>query len=242
MDQYPKGKIHIVKRKDRVQYYLRMESGDKSGKYISKKDTDVVRTYLCKRYDEGVYRIVKHEMRILEMILEKGELFTTDLQKLYSDNPSEVKAYLHPFDVSDSDYEREWLNEPFEGKEIGKDVPVFISNKGDRVRSKSELNIANMLFANNIPYKYECPFRLSNGQIIYPDFTVLIVKKRKTVYWEHRGMMDDREYARHAVSRVKQLEKEGLMQGDRLIITEETQNCPLGTDEIEKIIDTYFLV
>ena len=39
----------------------------------------------------------------------------------------------------------------------------------------------------SIPYKYECPLQLSNGMIIYPDFTVLDVKRRKVWYWEHRG-------------------------------------------------------
>ena len=91
-----------------------------------------------------------------------------------------------------------------------------------------------------IPYKYECPKALLNGKEIYPDFTVLNVKARKEIYWEHRGMMDDREYAKQAVFKLKSLMKNGIILGDNLIITEETTANPLGTNEIETIINRFF--
>ena len=91
-----------------------------------------------------------------------------------------------------------------------------------------------------VPYKYECPLQIDKGNVIHPDFTVLDVKRRCEVYWEHRGMMDDREYSRHAVTRVKDYEKAGIFLGDKLIITEETGITPLGTYEIERVIKHYF--
>ena len=77
--------------------------------------------------------------------------------------------------------------------------------------------------------------------VIYPDFTVLNVKQRKIFYWEHRGMMDDREYSIPAVWRVKEYEKNGIFLGGSLIITEETLRQPLGTDEIKNVIHHYLL-
>ena len=77
---------------------------------------------------------------------------------------------------------------------------------------------------------------LANGKVIYPDFTVLKVSERKVIYWEHRGMMDDREYARNAVNRIKSYNKNGVFLGENLILTEETSTDPLGTDEIETVI------
>ena len=75
-----------------------------------------------------------------------------------------------------------------------------------------------------------------NGTVIYPDFTILLVSKRKVVYWEHRGMMDDADYARSAIARTKDYSKSGFYLGDSLFITEETSSTPLGTDEIQAII------
>ncbi len=109
------------------------------------------------------------------------------------------------------------------------------------MRSKSELTIANALAKHNIPYKYECPLTLKNGAVIYPDYTVLNVKKRKVMYWEHRGMMDDAEYARHTVARNKTYMDNDIFLGKNLVITEETSTSPLGTNEIEAVIREYFI-
>ena len=86
-------------------------------------------------------------------------------------------------------------------------MPFYDTKRKERVRSKSELNIANMLDSYGVPYKYECPLKLKDGKVIYPDFTVINVKSRKVIYWEHRGMMDDKNYANMAVSRIKQMRK-----------------------------------
>ena len=92
-----------------------------------------------------------------------------------------------------------------------------------------------------IPYKYECPLKLKSCGVIYPDFTVLDALRRKVLYWEHRGMMDDREYAKHAVMRIRDYEKNNIRLGSNLIITEETSTCALGTKEIEKVIKNYIV-
>ena len=163
------------------------------------------------------------------------------MRKAYSAYPAEVKKLITPVDVSDEDYIREWMEETYEGKPIPDYLPFWETKRKERVRSKSELNIANALADRGIPYKYECPLQLSNGETVYPDFTVLNVKKRKVLYWEHRGMMDDKEYAKGAVLRLKELMKEGLFVGEELIITEETSANPLGTNEIDAVIRRFLL-
>ncbi len=116
----------------------------------------------------------------------------------------------------------------------------IFTGKMEPVRLKSELNIANALAVKGIPYKYECPLILKNGTRIHPDFTVLNVKERKQIYWEHRGMMDDKDYATRSVLRIKTYMKNGIVIGDQLIITEETSLNPLGTNEIDAIIKEFF--
>lgn len=236
MEKYPEGKIHIVSGHNKIQYYLRIDPKDKSGEYISKKDVERIRIYLRKKYDEEVLASITKEKSNLEHFLKKTNSSNTSIQNLYSNYPEEIKKYMIPIDVSDADYAAKWSREPYQSKEIGRDVPTFITNKGEHVRSKSELMIANALERYGVPYKYECPFILSNGQIIHPDFTVLDVSHRKEIYWEHRGMMDDKDYAVKAVQRIKMLEKEGVLLGDNLIITEETKGLPLGTNEVERIV------
>ena len=55
---------------------------------------------------------------------------------------------------------QKWSSEPFTGKEMTGEAPDYETDKGEIVRSKSELIIANTLAKLGIPYKYECPLFL----------------------------------------------------------------------------------
>ena len=226
--------------RNHVQFYLRTDPKDKSGRYISKHDHNKIKKYLQKKYDEQVYSMICSEKMALETFITNSDRLSEQVKALYSDMHEEIKQYILPIDISDSDYIRKWLAEDYTPKPISDDIPQFITNNGEQVRSKSELMIANTLYSKKIPYKYECPLRLANGHIIHPDFTILDTKKRCDIYWEHRGMMDDVSYVKHTVIRLKDYAKINIYPGDRLIITEESASSPLGTNEITGIIKHYF--
>lgn len=237
----PPGKIHVTKSKKRVQYYLRMDASDKSGTYLSQTEKKTIEKYVQKSYDEKILKAVSKEIVNLEVFLSKSKEPVNQIQQIYSSNPEQVKQYINPIDCSNEDFIEQWVNIPYERKRMMNEVPQYCTEKGELVRSKSELNIANALYRNRIPYKYECPLKLKDGSVIYPDFTVLDALRRKVLYWEHRGMMDDREYAKHAVMRIRDYEKNNIRLGSNLIITEETSTCALGTKEIEKVIKNYIV-
>jgi len=201
----------------------------------------MIKRYLQKSYDEKILKLVTAEIESLKKLLAKSGNVISKVRKVYSESPAEVKELIIPIDMSDEDYALNWQNAPYEGKPLPDYLPFLETKRKERVRSKSELNIANALADKGIPYKYECPLQLSSGATIYPDFTVLDVKRRRVLYWEHRGMMDDKEYAKNSVQRIKTLMKEGLFIGDDLIITEETSTNPLGTNEIDAIIKKFLL-
>lgn len=53
-----------------------------------------------------------------------------------------------------------------------------IRETDERVRSKSEVIIADILNQEGIPYRYECPLQLKGWGKVYPDFTVLSERER----------------------------------------------------------------
>lgn len=238
--KYPEGKIHVVRNKNSIQYYIRTSPNDKSGKYLSKQEKGTIKIFLQKKYDEEVLKFLNIEMTGLEKILKKSNTINKKIQNLYSKSPQEIQNYINPVDMSDYDYAAEWMKVPYQKKKLMSNMPVFVTNKGEQVRSKSELIIANRLYELKIPYKYECPLTMSGGRVIYPDFTILDSCKRREIYWEHRGMMDNKEYANHSVQRMKDYNREGIFLGDNLIITEETAALPLATGEIDSVIKHYF--
>jgi len=64
-----------------------------------------------------------------------------------------------------------------------------------RVRSKSEVIIANMLSEQDIYFEYETPLYAPDGTMYLPDFTVTF--RGQQYYWEHLGMLDRPDYAAH---------------------------------------------
>jgi len=100
------------------------------------------------------------------------------------------------------------------------------------VRSKSEMNIANILAMNEIPFEYETLLFASDGTMYLPDFT--ISWKGKKYYWEHVGRLDLKEYKKHWEE--KELWYKTHFPG-QLITTFESEN---QSKDIEKIIKEYF--
>ncbi len=58
-------------------------------------------------------------------------------------------------------------------------MPVIITEKGERVRSKTEKMLADFFYRKEILYRYEKPLYLKGYGIVYPDFAFFSEKKAK---------------------------------------------------------------
>lgn len=115
------------------------------------------------------------------------------------------------------------------------DNSAFYTKKNERVRSKSEVIIANLLNMMNLPYRYECALVVGDRKI-HPDFTILDVENRRQVYLEHCGMMDTPNYAKSAVERINLLALNNICIGENLICTFETSTHVMDTRVVKKEI------
>ena len=181
----------------------------------------------------------KKDLKIIQELLKK-----LSKQSFESCNFSLSKSYgnlIQPVILSDEAFAAQWQNMPYQKKRYWDDQKEFFTNRDERVRSKSELLIANALDQRNIPYRYECACNLRGFGPVYPDFTVLNLRLRKVFLWEHLGMMDDPEYVIKAMRKLSLYENNGYYLGDRLILTHETSQEPLKSKLIDKMIETYLL-
>jgi AAA domain/UvrD-like helicase C-terminal domain len=71
---------------------------------------------------------------------------------------------------------------------------IHRTQRGEAVRSKSEVIIADLLFTKGLDYEYERQLVGSDGSIKYPDFTIEVSDLGQTVYWEHLGLLVDPIY------------------------------------------------
>ena len=135
--------------------------------------------------------------------------------------------------MSDEDYIKQWLAISYEPKPFKEnDATEYYTDKGERVRSKSEIIIANMLKILNMPYKYECPLKLGNI-LVYPDFTILDVKGRREILLEHFGMMGDLDYVNSMMLKISTYEQNNIFLGDRLICSFESAKRPLNISTLK---------
>ena len=88
---------------------------------------------------------------------------------------------------------------------------VHRTERGELVRSKSELVIADKLHARGIDYQYEQPLPLSGRRVRYPDFTIADHARGITIYWEHLGMLDDPGYRRRWERKRKEYIAAGIL-------------------------------
>ena len=70
---------------------------------------------------------------------------------------------------------------------------------------------------------------------------VLNVRKRKTLYWEHLGLLSEYSYAQKNFAKINDYEEGGLLLGKNLIITMETEEAPINTKLVEEKIKLYCL-
>lgn len=231
---FPNGSLNVKRQGSRCYYY----HIDNTRTIYLSVDNELIGKLAQKAYLKQVLHSLKCEMELLEDTIKHYPVFTAE--EVYDILPEARRKYTTPVVLGGIDSVEKWINAPYDHKGFSKNAPVYITLKGERVRSKSEMIIADRLWANGIPYKYECPI-LVDGEIIHPDFTILRLSDMKVLYHEHCGMIDVQDYAEKLASRINAYNNEGIYLGDRLFLTMETSNTPLDVRVIDNLIKTHFI-
>ena len=185
------------------------------------KDKNKVRYYHCVEDNEGTY-ISKIDSELPKLHTQR-QLLVTPVEPICEKELAK------------------WYDSEYHGKEFYEGTAEIVTEKGERVRSKSEKILADYFYRNNILYQYEKPLYLKGYGTIYPDFTFLSKKTRKEIYWEHEGMMDKPEYAKSAVKKIESYQRNGIHLGERLILTFETELTVLNSQIVEELVEKYLV-
>ena len=192
-----------------------------------------------KGYYKKVRPLIEKQIQLLEYFQMQYEQHKID--NAYDDLPNRRRALITPVSVSVKEQIRRWENENYETNEKYMENMIYETDRGEMVRSKSELIIANILNkSKKLLYKYERPLELikeGRVQVLYPDFTILNVNTGKMIYWEHAGLMDDSMYASQFVNKINTYFDNDIIVGINLVITYETRNNPLNIKYVRKNIE-----
>lgn len=234
---FPEGTLRISKHRGKLQYYQRKNKKDTGGTYIRQNNKVVAEGLAQKDYDRKMLVSIRGEIEAIDAFFSGLPEYRAE--EIFDEMNEARKALIDPLIETDDSFAQKWQDMTYTGKTLDEQTPCFLTDKGERVRSKSEMIIANQLVKFGVPYHYECPLDLKGFGKVYPDFTVLNVRKRKVYYWEHQGMMDDSIYVEKALRKTATYQKNGIYPGEDLILTSETRNCPLDVEGVIGIIQHF---
>lgn len=239
LNKAPKGALILSKSNGTVQYYHKTENTQKKGKYISKKNSKLITALAQKDYDLRFLKVMKEQRSKMTKAIKL--LSSIDFLKAYDELPETRKKLVDSYVLTDKQYVEQWERVQYEGKAIADDTPVITTERGERVRSKTEKILADKFYSMGIPYRYEYPVTLRGYGTVYSDFTLLNVRERKEIYLEHFGMMDNSEYCQKAIRKLETYAKNGIYIGKNLLVTFETLRNPLDMKMVEGMLKEFIL-
>ena len=232
-----KQTIRISVRKNGFQYY----KVDKNGKrvYVKNSDMPLIKRAVQRDYNELTLNTLRTLRYRIERFLKLYNPYA--VEDIYNKLCDARKVLITPIIPTDEDFISEWKHANAGGQNEYPVETSYLTQQGECVRSKSEKILADMFLKYEIPYCYEPKLILDNGRTVYPDFVLLNVRTRKTIYWEHFGLISNGEYASHSLEKLHAYEVNGWIVGDNLLYSMESELMPLDVSLLEEKVRQYLL-
>lgn len=236
LETLPDGKLICASNGKWKKWYHSTKQGTS---YLPKKERQLAEQLAYKKYLLLQLENSIREKEAINLYLKHHDSNASQKENtlFYS---SEFHALLEPHFTPLSEELQNWMNAPYEKSNSHPENLTNNAYSGNIVRSKSEVLIDMFLYKNKIPFRYECPLELG-GILMYPDFTVRHPKTGDTYYWEHFGLMDNPSYSKNVCSKLQNYISYGIIPSIQLITTYETKVNPLNAEDVEKIVEHYFL-
>lgn len=234
----PNGSIAVTKSNGSPQFYYTNNDKGIKHQYIKSKDRELAHKVIKVEYAQSVYNACENELKDINRYLKNHSEY--ELEDKYEKLCDIRKEIVVPLITSDKAYIEEWLSQTYEANDYYDNEIYYETKNGEHVRSKSEALLADMYYSLRVPYLYEKPIYLRDATKRFPDFTILGVKNRREIYHEHLGLLDDEEYRLKNLKKINDYRHNGIYSGKNLIITYESEGCPLNIRDIEKMIADMF--
>ncbi len=232
----PEECIRTSTKGDVHQYYRRDPQNGRRI-YLVKSQLELIRPIVQKEYELKINKALHQQRERLDRFIRNYDI--NDILEIYDSTCKAKQCLIKPIITPDEEYIEKWLKSNPGSQNTYTANTTFTTMNGEMVRSKSEKIIADTLLKEKIPYQYEPRLALEGGVTKTPDFAILNVRKRKTIYWEHFGRLSDRDYCFDNLNKLMLYEKSGYKLGDNLIISMESEKTPLDIRIVHDNIKRY---
>lgn len=189
-------------KKSTHSYYDVMRSGSKGKKYLGNENNEQVLNVKRYRYADKALELLEEDIRLLEHLIDN--YVSPEYKNINDLLPAVYQTNLLSA-VSSCSVRGDIPQEAIEWKERLQaekaKYPLFRPEQltrealdGTKMRSKSEVLIANFLILAGIPFVYEAPLFI-NGENLLPDFMILsLIDLSTVIIIEHQGMIFSDNY------------------------------------------------
>lgn len=242
LSTFPEGELSIQKNGT---YHRWVIKNKEHSVYCPKSDRSLAEVMALKKYYSLMLLEAEEELSLLKCYSKRLSIANSSKGLSATDLLTESSPYyplLQSYFAKDKlpVSAQKWCSESYETNHSHPEHLIHTTLAGHKVRSKSEVIIANLLYTNHIPYRYEAALLLKEFTV-YPDFTILHPITNKIMYWEHFGMMDNASYCDTACNKLKTYCYNGIFPSMQLIATYETSKHPISSDQVQQIITQHFL-
>ena len=229
----PEGRLYQEKRGERFFYYQRIGMGEKKIRkgitknhkllyQLARKEYLLV---LTKSHQRSIEIIKRWESIISEPDICFWQQAAEDISKKFSKLTQEIFLLGDQYEPYPNNRANMYL-----------DDIIHRTQKGVKVRSKSELIIADMLESIGIPYQYEAELSFEMHRY-YPDFTMIRPRDGKVIYWEHFGLTHDGEYLKKMDHKLEKYRNMGIKPWDNLMISYDEEGGSLDIGIIRALVE-----
>lgn len=227
------GRLLITRRGNGTEYFQEQYIKGKRIRRSIGKDRRLVAELACKQYMIVQLDLLDENILLVESILSKfvepsHENIRARLTGRLAELPDSMFAEKTP-----------WRNS-YNQSSYMPEARIHTTSRGLKVRSKSELLIAEKFYEYEVQFRYEEILQVGK-HVLVPDFTV---RRRdgKMFYWEHCGRTHDRQYIEHHHWKMNLYEGVGIVPWDNLIVTYDNEAGSINLAVAEAEIRTKLLV
>ena len=229
-------KCHKSANGNSLRYYYVSPSGDKEV-YLGKNKMRTIKAMQKKRFAEEMIKVLENNIKAKERfckayIDDTVSAVINSMPLAYRPIQDENEKGQYSFPQSENPYHREDL--------------IIKTSFGLYVRTKSELQIAELLYSLDIEFYYEKALTLWEGtdefasRTFYPDFTIVLPDDRE-IYWEHKGMMSRTNYVERDTEKEIIYNLNGIYQPHNLIVSAEGPDNEFDMEAVRRVVEGVLL-
>ena len=233
IDALPEGMLSVTEKKGSL-YYSKYIGNKKI--YLRKDCQEIDQLKARKLLTEAMRRMEVNEILMKQFLQEYQDIsldsVEASLSKAYKSDDGKAYEVIHAPNY------KNWGDQEYRRDTKYPETLVHRTMKGDYVRSKSEVIIANCYYTKDIQYRSE-EFTQVGKYMFAPDFKILVPGKRKIKIHEHFGMMHNPQYREKALWKMSVYIENGYRPYEDIIFTFDDLDGNIDTKNLDLLITNF---